>query len=108
MISKLGAYLTLGSANLTSVANKNEIGDAVKTLLTDGDSSVYGTIKSVALPLAVVVCAIAGPVWMFSPSAKGAETAKKFLMAAIAGLAVVYLALPAMNQVLSIVSNFGG
>lgn len=106
MISNLGAYLTLATTKLTTVTNNNEIGDAVKTLLIDGDSSIYGTIKSVAWPIAVVVCAIAGPVWMFSPSGKGAETAKKFFIAAIIGLAVVYLALPAMNQVLNIVSSF--
>lgn len=107
MISNLGAYLTLATTKLTTVTNNdNKIGDAVRTLLIDGDSSIYGTIKSVAWPIAVVVCAIAGPVWMFSPSGKGAETAKKFFIAAIIGLAVVYLALPAMEQVLKIVSSF--
>lgn len=107
MISNLGAYLALGSTKLITFADENTIGGAVRSLLLDGENSVYGTIKIIALPLCVVVGACGGIAWAFSPSGKGAEKGKMFFTAAILGLVAVYLAYPAILQVLNIVETYG-
>lgn len=78
----------------TSVVMKegDDITTKVNNLLTEGDGSILGILQSIGTKVGILVIVVAGLMWMFSPSTKGADAAKKCFFAAIFGVALLYLA----------------
>lgn len=100
MFSKLLTYWTLGSSNL--LVHASTLTSKINTLLGDGDG-VYGQIKDIALKVGIVVGAVGGLAWAFSPSGKGAEKGKTIVFAAIGSVVLIYLMPTIMDTVKAVI-----
>ena len=79
---------------------------AIEGQIASGMGSVYGVLKTIAIPIAAVALGFAA-YQIFAGGEKGMEKAKKTILYTAIGIAIVFLAPTIINQISGWFSNSG-
>ena len=81
-------------------------GGSIEGQIASGMGSVYGVLKTIAIPIAAVALGFAA-YQIFAGGEKGMEKAKKTILYTAIGIAIVFLAPTIINQISGWFSNSG-